>query len=77
MLYKNRGHTQIVGYYDADWVGSPADRRSTSGYCVFIGGNLVSWMSKKQDVVPRSSVEVEYRAMALATCKLIWLRHLL
>ena len=53
------------------------DRRSTSGYCVFIGGNLVSWKGKKPDVVPRSSAEVEYRAIVLATCELIWLRHLL
>ena len=51
MLYENRGHTQVVGYTDADWTGSPTDRRSTSRYCVFIGGNLISWKSKKQDVM--------------------------
>ena len=77
MLYENRGHTQVVGYTDADWAGSPTDRCSASGYCVFIGGNLISWKSKKQDVVARSSAEAECRAMALATCELIWLRHLL
>ena len=44
---------------------------------MLIGGNLISWKSKKQDVVVRSSAEVEYRAMTLATCELIWLKHLL
>ena len=77
MLYENRGHTQVVGYTDADWVDSRTYRRSTSGYCVFIGGNIIYWKSKKQHVVARSSTEAEYRAITLATCELIWLRHLL
>ena len=42
VLYENIGHTQVVGYIDADWVGSPTNRHSTSGYYVFIGGNLIS-----------------------------------
>ena len=71
MLYENRGHTQVIGYCNEDWAGSPANRRSTSRYCVFIGGNLISWKSKKQDVVARSSAEAEYQAMVLATCELI------
>ena len=77
VLYENKGHTQIVGYCNADWVGLSANRRSTSGYCVFIGGNLISWKSKKQDVVARSSVEAEYQARVLATCELIRLKQLL
>ena len=71
VLYENKGYTQIVGYCDADWAGAPADRHSTSRYCVFIGGNLISWKSKKHEVVVRSSVETEYQAIALATCELI------
>jgi len=71
LLYGHNDHTGVVCYTDADWAGSPSDRRSISGYCVFIGGNLISWKSKKQHVVARSSVEAKYRAMTLAACELI------
>jgi len=47
LLYEDKGNTQLLGYCDADWADCPMDRRSTSGYCVFIGGNLISWKSKK------------------------------
>ncbi|CAH9120171.1 unnamed protein product [Cuscuta epithymum] len=77
LLFEDRGHRDIVGYCDADWAGCLMDRRSTSGYCILIGGNLISWKSKKQDVVARSSAEAEYRAMALVTCEILWLKHLL
>jgi len=77
LVYSDRSHTNIVGYSDVDWAGDVNDRRSTSGYCVLMGGNLISWRSKKQTVVARSSTEAEYRAMAHATCELLCLKHLL
>ncbi|BBG96553.1 Seven transmembrane MLO family protein [Prunus dulcis] len=77
ILMKKNGNTNIIGYSDADWAGCTVDRKSTTGYCTFVGGNLVTWKSKKQNVIARSSAEAEYRAMASLTCELIWLRSLL
>ena len=53
------------------------DRRSTSGYFTFVRGNLVTWRSKKQNVVSRSFAEAEYRGMTHSVCEIIWLRRLL
>ncbi|CAL5349086.1 unnamed protein product [Camellia sinensis] len=77
ILFSNHGHLRLEAFTDADWAGSIDDRRSTSGYCAFVGGNLVTWRSKKQGVVSRSSAEAEYRAMAHGTCELMWLQSLL
>ncbi|GAA0168986.1 transmembrane signal receptor [Lithospermum erythrorhizon] len=68
-----KGYTHV---YDVDWAGS-FDRRFISGYCVFVGGNIVSWKCKKKTVVVRSSIESEYRAMTHTTCELVWLKQLL
>ncbi|XP_059629594.1 uncharacterized mitochondrial protein AtMg00810-like [Cornus florida] len=63
ILFANHGHLRVEAWTDADYVGSISDRRSTSGYCTTIGGNLVIRRNKKQDVVSRSSTEAEYRAI--------------
>jgi hypothetical protein len=77
LLFSQHDHLKIKAYTDADWAGSIMDRRSTSGYCTFVGGNLVTWRSKKQSVVARSSAEAEFRTMAQGVCKTLWLKILL
>ena len=64
MFFAKNGHTLVEAYTDADRAGSVTDRRSTTGYCTLVEGNLVTWRSKKQAVVARSSAEAEFRAIA-------------
>ncbi|KAI3723537.1 hypothetical protein L2E82_35180 [Cichorium intybus] len=72
----SRSH-HLIAYSDADWGGCPDSRRSTSGYCVYLGDNLVSWSSKRQHTISRSSAEAEYRGVANAVAETSWLRNLL
>ncbi|KAK1425109.1 hypothetical protein QVD17_20454 [Tagetes erecta] len=70
-------HSSLIGYSDADWARCVETRRSTYGYSIFLGGNLVSWSAKKQPTISRSSCESEYRAMANTAAEIIWITHLL
>ncbi|RVW87783.1 Retrovirus-related Pol polyprotein from transposon TNT 1-94 [Vitis vinifera] len=64
LYFKKTSSREVEVFTDADWAGSLTDRRSTTGYCSYVWGNLVTWRSKKQSVVARSSAEAEFRAMA-------------
>nr|XP_025703200.1 uncharacterized protein LOC112803971 [Arachis hypogaea] len=77
LFTKNADCQNVDAYVDADWAGEIDDRRSTSGYFTFVGGNLVSWRSRKQKVVARLSAEAEFGGLALGLCETLWLRLLL
>ncbi|GJX85416.1 ribonuclease H-like domain-containing protein [Tanacetum coccineum] len=67
----------LFGYTNADWAGCPSTRRSTSGYCMFLGDNLLSWSAKRQHTISRSSAKAKYRGVANVVAETAWIRNLL
>ncbi|CAH9074985.1 unnamed protein product [Cuscuta europaea] len=77
ILLRSDSNLHLQGWCDSDWAACPLTRRSLSGWVVFLGHSPISWNTKKQHTVSRSSAEAEYRSMAAATCELKWLKALL
>ena len=67
----------IYTYADSGYAGDRGDRKSTFGYYAYVGSNLITWCSKKQNIVSRSSAEAEYRSMVQTACEIMWLRSLI
>ncbi|CAL1357723.1 unnamed protein product [Linum trigynum] len=77
LVFSKSSTLHIHGYSDASWASCPKDRKSITGFAVFCGSNLVSWSTRKQKSVARSSTECEYRALATLASEVLWLRSLL
>ncbi|XP_016694344.1 secreted RxLR effector protein 161-like [Gossypium hirsutum] len=77
LKFKKTHTLDVVGYSDANWGSDVDDRRSTTCFCVFLGGYPVAWGSKKQSTVSRSTAEVEYRGLAHTVTEVVWLESLL
>ena len=71
LFFRRNNDYEITGYTYADWDGDQTDRKSTSRYFMFVEKNLVTWRSKKQKVVAKSSAEAEFRGMAHGVCELL------
>ncbi|GKA19291.1 ribonuclease H-like domain-containing protein [Tanacetum coccineum] len=77
IIYTKSSISSISTYADYDWAKCKMTRRTVSGYCVFVCGGLVSWKSKKQATLSRSSAEAEYKSMAFAVCEVMWIVKIL
>ncbi|XP_057543835.1 uncharacterized mitochondrial protein AtMg00810-like [Amaranthus tricolor] len=77
VFFKKNDHLDLMAYTDADWVGDRDSMKSTLGYFTLVGGNLVTWRSKKQNVVALSRVEAEFRGIAKRITEILWLKKLL
>lgn len=77
LFFGKSQNLQMLSYVDSDWAKCLATRRSVTGYCIFLGNNLISWKSKKQPTVSRSSTEAEYRALGVVICEIMWIIKLM
>ena len=77
IYFTSRSPISLTSFSDADWANNSTDRRSTSGFLIYFGNNLISWSSKKQPTVARSKTEVEYKVITNATSEILWITSLL
>lgn len=77
VFYSSSCDFSVRGFSDVDWGNCKESRRSITGYCVFLGTDLLSWRCKKQPTVAASTAEVEYRALSITTRELVWISYLL